>query len=197
MLPTSPLVVAEQFGRWRHCTRGGSTSDWTCSGTDQVTVRALRRTPEMHATPSRRRRGADQLPPSRRRCAKHPSANPGRGYLPRCGSSARPSSARSCGAPGLPFSFAYHFAPTLLDAALTLPLELPSLRAPRRARVMVAVSVLCAPSEGRRSGSRLDRAQHPAVAIGPPRPLPSPEEAARYQFTVARSRSSRTPWRRI
>jgi luciferase family oxidoreductase group 1 len=118
----------------------------------------------------------------------HPSANPGRGYLPEVwllGSSL--FSAQLAGLLGLPFSFAYHFAPKLLDAALDTYRSnfRPSvLRSGPRA--MVAASVLCAPSESEArwlSGSTaLSILQLRTGRLGP---LPSPEEAAAYQFTPA------------
>jgi luciferase family oxidoreductase group 1 len=118
----------------------------------------------------------------------HPSANPGRGYLPEVwllGSSL--FSAQLAGLLGLPFSFAYHFAPKLLDAALTTYRSnfRPSVLH-TEPRVMVAVSVLCAPSETEAlwlSGSTaLSILQLRSGRLGP---LPSPEEAAEYPFTAA------------
>ena len=86
---------------------------------------------------------------------------------------------------GLPFSFAYHFAPDLLDQALSLyrstfqPSTL--LRLPQ---VMVAVSVLCAPTteEARylSGSSALTVLQRRSGNLGL---LPSPEEAAQYPFS--------------
>ena len=118
-------------------------------GADQVTARALRRAGDL---------GADTFPPTwwsssvpgrQRRPAEHPAPVPGRGYLPEVwllGSST--FSAQLAGVLGLPFSFAYHFAPDQLDQALesyrtryrpSFLLEQP--------HVMVAVSALCAPSD--------------------------------------------------
>jgi luciferase family oxidoreductase group 1 len=118
----------------------------------------------------------------------HPSANPGRGYLPEVwllGSSL--FSAQLAGILGLPFSFAYHFAPKLLDDALTTYRSnfRPSVLH-TEPRVMVAVSVLCAPSEAEAlwlSGSTaLSILQLRSGRLGP---LPSPEEAAQYPFSAA------------
>ena len=87
---------------------------------------------------------------------------------------------------GLPFSFAYHFAPKLLDAALTTYRSnfRPSVLH-AEPRVMVAVSVLCAPSEAEAlwlSGSTaLSILQLRSGRLGP---LPSPEEAAEYPFSA-------------
>ena len=88
---------------------------------------------------------------------------------------------------GLPFSFAYHFAPKLLDSALTTYRSnfRPSVLH-AESRAMVAVSVLCAPSEDEArwlSGSTaLSILQLRTGRLGP---LPSPEEAAAYEFTSA------------
>jgi luciferase family oxidoreductase group 1 len=115
-------------------------------------------------------------------------ANPGRGYLPQVwllGSSL--FSAQLAGILGLPYSFAYHFAPKLLDAALTTYRSnfQPSILHVEP-RVMVAASVLCAPSDTEAqwlSGSTaLSILQLRTGRLGP---LPSPEEAALYSFTVA------------
>jgi luciferase family oxidoreductase group 1 len=191
MLPNhAPLVVAEQFGTLEALHPGRiDLGLGRAPGTDPVTVRALRRSPEMQADtfPEDVVELINYLlpgdgPPS------HPSANPGRGYLPEVwllGSSL--FSAQLAGILGLPYSFAYHFAPTLLDAALSAYRSnfRPSvLHAEPRA--MVAVSVLCAPSEAEAlwlSGSTaLSILQLRTGRLGP---LPSPEEAADYPFTPA------------
>ncbi len=191
MLPNhAPLVVAEQFGTLEALHPGRiDLGLGRAPGTDSVTVRALRRTPEMHADtfPDDVVELINYLlpgegPPS------HPSSNPGRGYLPEVwllGSSL--FSAQLAGLLGLPFSFAYHFAPNLLDAALT------TYRSNFRPsvlhadpRVMVAVSVLCAPSETEAlwlSGSTaLSILQLRSGRLGR---LPSPEEAEECPFTAA------------
>ena len=139
MLPNhAPLVVAEQFGTLEALHPGRiDLGLGRAPGTDQVTVRALRRTPDMQADtfPDDVVELINYLlpgdgPPG------HPFAIPGRGYLPEVwllGSSLY--SAQLAGILGLPFSFAYHFAPKLLDAALEcLPVELPPLDAARRAQ---------------------------------------------------------------
>jgi luciferase family oxidoreductase group 1 len=116
----------------------------------------------------------------------HPFANPGSGYLPEMwllGSST--FSAQLAGILGLSFSFAYHFAPRELDAALaayranfqpSIVLDEP--------RVMVAVSVICAASAEEAKwlsgSSALSIVQ---MRTGRPGQLPSPEEAAAYEFT--------------
>jgi luciferase family oxidoreductase group 1 len=191
MLPNhAPLVVAEQFGTLEALHPGRiDLGLGRAPGTDPVTVRALRRTPEMHADtfPDDVVELINYLLPGEG-APSHPSANPGRGYLPEVwllGSSL--FSAQLAGLLGLPFSFAYHFAPKLLDAALAAYRSnfRPSvLRAGPRA--MVAASVLCAPSESEArwlSGSTaLSILQLRTGRLGP---LPSPEEAAAYPFTPA------------
>lgn len=191
MLPNhAPLVVAEQFGTLEALHPGRiDLGLGRAPGTDQVTVRALRRSPDMHADtfPDDVVELINYLlpgdgPPG------HPSANPGRGYLPEVwllGSSL--FSAQLAGILGLPYSFAYHFAPKLLDAALTMYRSnfRPSVLH-AEPRVMVSASVLCAPSETEArwlSGSTaLSILQ---LRTGRLAPLPSPEEAAQYAFTVA------------
>src|SRR3984957_16035872 len=189
MLPNhAPLVVAEQFATLEALHHGRiDLGLGRAPGTDPVTVRALRRSPEMQA---------DSFPDdvvelinyllAGEGAPTHPAANPGRGYLPEVwllGSSL--FSAQLAGILGLPFSFAYHFAPTLLDSALTAYRSnfRPSVLH-AEPRTMVAVSVLCAPSESEArwlSGSTaLSILQLRTGRLGP---LPSPEEAATYPFT--------------
>ena len=191
MLPNhAPIVVAEQFGTLEALHPGRiDLGLGRAPGTDQVTVRALRRTADMHADsfPDDVVELINYLLPGEG-APSHPSANPGRGYLPEVwllGSSL--FSAQLAGILGLPFSFAYHFAPALLDAALSAYRSnfRPSvLHAEPRA--MVAVSVLCAPTETEAvwlSGStKLSILQLRTGHLGP---LPSPEDAASYQFTAA------------
>ncbi len=191
MLPNhAPLVVAEQFGTLEALHPGRiDLGLGRAPGTDPVTVRALRRSPEQQADtfPDDVVELINYLLPAEG-LPRHPSANPGRGYLPEVwllGSSL--FSAQLAGLLGLPFSFAYHFAPKLLDAALS------TYRSSFRpsvlhgeTTVMVAVSVLCAPSEAeavRLSGSTaLSILQLRSGRLGP---LPSPEQAAEYAFTAA------------
>jgi luciferase family oxidoreductase group 1 len=190
MLPNhAPLVIAEQFGTLEALHPGRiDLGLGRAPGTDQLTVRALRRTPEMHADtfPDDVVELINYLLPGEG-SPGHPFANPGRGYLPEVwllGSSL--FSAQLAGVLGLPYSFAYHFAPKLLDAALTTYRSnfRPSVLH-AEPRVMVAASVLCAPSETEAlwlSGSTaLSILQLRTGRLGP---LPSPEEAARYSFTA-------------
>jgi luciferase family oxidoreductase group 1 len=191
MLPNhAPLVVAEQFATLEALHPGRiDLGLGRAPGTDQATARALRRG---------RGGDADGFPddvvelisylsdgvggPS------HPSAVPGRGYLPQIwllGSSL--FSAELAGLLGLPFSFAYHFSPGLLDGALERYRQRfrPSFLW-AEPKVMVAVSVICAEDadEARwlAGSSALGTLQLSTGRLGP---LPSPEEAAAYRFSAA------------
>jgi len=190
MLPNhAPLVIAEQFGTLEALHPGRiDLGLGRAPGTDQMTVRALRRTPATHA---------DTFPEDVVELINYllPGeggqsgilANPGRGYLPEVwllGSSL--FSAKLAGILGLPYSFAYHFAPKLLDAALeTYRSSFRPSVLHAEPRIMVAVSVLCAPNEAEArwlSGSTaLSILQ---LRTGRLSPLPSPEEAAQYSFTA-------------
>lgn len=85
MLPNhAPLVVAEQFGTLEALHPGRiDLGLGRAPGTDQVTVRALRRTADMHADsfPDDVVELINYLLPGEG-APSHPSANPGRGYLP-------------------------------------------------------------------------------------------------------------------
>ncbi len=191
MLPNhAPLVVAEQFATLEALHPGRiDLGLGRAPGTDQVTARALRhgrdlnaeRFPEDVVELIRYLLDSDSPP-------THPSAVPGRGYLPEVwllGSSL--FSAQLAGMLGLPFSFAYHFAPKLLDAALeTYRTHFRPSILHEAPAAMVAVSVICAPtSEEARwlsGSSALSMLQLRSGRLGQ---LPSPEEAAEYQFTPA------------
>jgi luciferase family oxidoreductase group 1 len=188
MLPNhAPLVIAEQFATLEALHPGRiDLGLGRAPGTDRVTARALRRSADL---------GADHFPDDVVELIRyllptdqpaHPAPVPGSGYLPEVwllGSST--FSAQLAGILGLPFSFAYHFAPNLLDQAVesyranfqpSLFLEAPHL--------MVAASVLCADTdeEARRlalSGA-LNIVQRSTGRMGP---LPSIEEAAAYPFS--------------
>ena len=191
MLPNhAPLVIAEQFGTLEALHPGRiDLGLGRAPGTDPITARALRRRGEL---------GADHFPEDvveligylaeTDRPPTHPASVPGRGYLPEVwllGSST--FSARLAGALGLPFSFAYHFSPRDVDAALR------QYRASFRPSfvlnepyTMVAVSVLCAPTDDEArwlaGPSALTILQLRTGRLGP---LPSPEEAAAYRFSPA------------
>jgi luciferase family oxidoreductase group 1 len=191
MLPNhSPLVVAEQFATLEALHPGRiDLGLGRAPGTDPTTARALRRHGDL---------GADDFPddvvelisylaPSAEPLG-HPAPVPGRGYLPQIwllGSSL--FSAELAGILGLPYSFAYHFSPGHLDAALALYRS--SFRPSGllgQPHTMVAVSVLCAPSteEARflAESSALSILQLRTGRLGQ---FPSPEEAAAYPFSRA------------
>jgi luciferase family oxidoreductase group 1 len=191
MLPNhSPLVVAEQFATLEALHPGRiDLGLGRAPGTDPVTARALRRRGDL---------GADGFPDDVVELINyltfndgpppHPSATPGSGYLPEVwllGSSL--FSAQLAGMLGLPFSFAYHFSPGLLMPALESYRNAfqPSflLDAPR---AMVAVSVLCAPSNDEAQwlagSSALSLVQLRTGRLGL---LPSPEEADAYDYSPA------------
>jgi luciferase family oxidoreductase group 1 len=189
MLPNhAPLVIAEQFATLEALHPGRiDLGLGRAPGTDQVTARALRRSADT---------GADTFPQDVVELINyladgdgpipHPAPVPGRGYLPEVwllGSST--FSAQLAGMLGLPFSFAYHFAPGLLDQAVeqyrarfrpSLLLDEPYF--------MPAVSVLCAPSDDEArwlaGPSALSTLQLRTGRLGP---VPTPEEAAAYRYT--------------
>jgi luciferase family oxidoreductase group 1 len=191
MLPNhSPLVVAEQFATLEALHPGRiDLGLGRAPGTDQVTARALRRSVQL---------GPDTFPDDVVELINyllplegppgHPAPSPGSGYLPQVwllGSSL--FSAQLAGQLGLPFSFAYHFAPALLDAALSTYRGAfsPSILH-REPLTMVAVSILCAPTELEArwlsGSSALSILQLRSGRLGL---LPSPEEAEDYDFSVA------------
>jgi luciferase family oxidoreductase group 1 len=191
MLPNhSPLVIAEQFGTLEALHPGRiDLGLGRAPGTDQVTARALRRTqdPTADTFPDDVVELIRYLLPNEGPPAV-PSAVPGSGYLPEVwllGSSLY--SAQLAGMLGLPFSFAYHFAPTLLDAALeTYRSHFRPSILHSDPRAMVAVTVLCAPTQDEAtwlSGS--SALSILALRTGRLGLLPSPEEAEAYQFTAA------------
>jgi luciferase family oxidoreductase group 1 len=191
MLPNhAPMVIAEQFGTLEALHPGRiDLGLGRAPGTDPVTARALRRTPDL---------GADTFPhdvvelinylAESDSPASHPSPVPGRGYLPEMwllGSST--FSAQLAGLLGLRFSFAYHFAPDLVDRAFA------QYRSTFRPSVwldepyaMVAVSVLCAPEQDQAEWlagpSALTILQLRSGRLGP---IATPEEAAAYRYSDA------------
>jgi luciferase family oxidoreductase group 1 len=193
MLPNhSPLVVAEQFATLEALHPGRiDLGLGRAPGTDQVTARALRRAQALG------RDAADTFPDDvvelityllpNEGAPGHPAAVPGSGYLPEVwllGSSV--FSAQLAGMLGLPFSFAYHFAPRLLDAALeTYRSNFRPSILHDQPRAMVAVTVLCAPTEDEArwlaGSSALSTLQLRTGRLGL---LPSPEEAEAYSFTA-------------
>ena len=191
MLPNhSPLVVAEQFGTLEALHSGRiDLGLGRAPGTDPHTARALRRHGDLRADtfPDDVVELISYLLP-RNGATPHPFSTPGAGYLPQIwllGSST--FSAQLAGVLGLPFSFAYHFAPAQLDQAISIYRSnfTPSILL-EQPRVMVAVSVLCAATDEEArwlSGSTaLSVLQRRTGKMGL---LPSPEEAENYAFTSA------------
>ncbi|MDE3140129.1 MAG: LLM class flavin-dependent oxidoreductase [Acidobacteriota bacterium] len=182
MLPNhAPLVVAEQFATLEALHPGRiDLGLGRAPGTDHVTARALRRHGDLHATsfPRDVLELIGYLEPDD--APVHPAPTPGAGYLPQVwllGSST--FSAHLAGQLGLPFSFAYHFAPDLLDEAVaTYHREFRSSRYLATPHLMVAASVICADDDERArwlsGSSALNLLQR---AKGRPGPLPSPEDA--------------------
>ncbi len=190
MLPNhAPLVIAEQFGTLEALHPGRiDLGIGRAPGSDQRTARALRRTADLDAAhfpedliemigyfTGHLPDGGPTLP-----------AQPAVGYLPEIwllGSSL--FSAQLAGLLGLPFSFANHFSPKMTDPAVARYREVfrPSgiLAEPH---LMVAASVLCAPTEEEArwlaGPSALAYLQLRTNRLGP---LPSPEEAAAYNYS--------------
>ena len=189
MLPNhAPLVIAEQFSTLEALHPGRiDLGLGRAPGTDHVTARALRRSSDLSASqfPNDVVELIRYLLPTE--LATHPSPVPGHGYLPEIwllGSST--FSAELAGALGLPFSFAYHFAPALLDQALDVyRSNFQPSRFLSRPHVMVAVSVLCAPTvheaQWLSKSNQLSIVQRNAGRMGP---LPSPDEADEHRFTA-------------
>ena len=193
MLPNhSALAVAEQFGMLEALHPGRiDLGIGRAPGTDPLTASALRRGPELL--------GADDFPeqmteligyfegalPEGHRYERI-TAVPARGYKPALwmlGSSTYGASAAAV--LGLPYSFAYHFAPAMLDDALAVYRRTfrPSaeLDAPY---VMLGVSVICGESD--EHAHRLAKPGQLAflrLRQGRPDVYPTPEEAAEYTFT--------------
>ena len=186
MLPNhQPLVVAEQFGMLEALHPGRiDLGIGRAPGTDRITAYALRRSLDP---------AADDLPTLLaelvaffRGTMPRIRAVPGAGQMPAIwllGSS--DFSARLAGELGLPFSFAHHFMPQN---------TLPALEIYRRAfrpsatldepYAMVGVAVVCAETddEARRlHGSA--RLSFLRLRSGRPSTLPTPEEAAAYEYT--------------
>jgi len=189
MLPNhAPLVIAEQFATLEALHPGRiDLGLGRAPGTDQRTARALRRSGDL---------GADTFPDDVVELITYlldsdgpptvPAPVPGRGYLPEMwllGSST--FSAKLAGMLGLSFSFAYHFAPDLLDQALDLYRSSfrPSVLLDQP-HVMVAATVLCAPSEEEArwlaGPSALATLQLRTGRLGP---MATPEEAAAYRYS--------------
>lgn len=190
MLPNhAPLVIAEQFATLEALHPGRiDLGLGRAPGTDHVTARALRRDGDLQATsfPNDVVELINYLVPQA--SPPHPAPTPGAGYLPDVwllGSST--FSAHLAGQLGLPFSFAYHFAPPMLDQAVeTYRSTFRPSRFLEYPYFMVTASVICAEDDDRArwlaGSSALNVLQR---AKGRPGPLPSPEEAARTVMSDA------------
>ena len=123
MLPNhAPLVIAEQFGTLESLYPGRiDLGLGRAPGTDQLTLRALRRSPEAADTfPRDVIELQALLGRSAARAGRSGRAGDGNAKC-RCGFSAPACSARSLAAMlGLPFAFASHFAPDALLPALEI-----------------------------------------------------------------------------
>jgi luciferase family oxidoreductase group 1 len=189
MLPNhAPLVVAEQFATLEALHPGRiDLGLGRAPGTDPATARALRRRADV---------GAEHFPEDVVELINYlvpsdgpptqPAPMPGRGYLPHVwllGSST--FSAQLAGLLGLPFSFAFHFAPALVDEAVALyrsNFRHTGLLA--EPYVMVAASVLCAGTDDEArflAGPSALAMVH--LRTGRPAPVVTPEEAAAYPYT--------------
>ena len=150
MLPNhAPLVIAEQFGTLASLYPGRiDLGLGRAPGTDQTTVRALRRDPRAADTfPEDVQELQALLAPARPEQAVR--AVPGAGTevpLWILGSSLY--GAQLAAALGLPYAFASHFAPDLLDEALTLYRRLfkPSAQL-AKPHAMVGVNIVAADSD--------------------------------------------------
>ena len=193
MLPNhSALAVAEQFGMLEALHPGRiDLGIGRAPGTDPVTASALRRGPGML--------GADDFPEQMTELLGYFSgvmpeghryerinAVPARGYRPAIwllGSSTY--GAHAAGLLGMPFSFAYHFAPAMLDDALrTYRSSFRPSEELAEPYVMLGVSAVCGESD--EHARRL--AAPGALAFlrlrsGRPDVYPTPEEAAEYNYT--------------
>jgi luciferase family oxidoreductase group 1 len=186
MLPNhQPLVVAEEFGMLEALHPGRiDLGIGRAPGTDQPTARVLRRAMDP---------AADDLPTQLGELLAfftgtfpRVTAVPGAGQMPALwllGSS--DFSARLAGELGLPFSFAHHFMPQNTEAALAVYRRhfTPSVFL-QEPYALVGVAVVCADTDDQarflHGSSRLSFLR---LRTGRPSTLPSPEEAAAYEFT--------------
>jgi luciferase family oxidoreductase group 1 len=186
MLPNhQPLVVAEQFGMLEALHPGRiDLGIGRAPGTDQITAYALRRSfdPASDDLPAL----LEELVAFFRGTFPRITAVPGAGQMPALwllGSS--DFSARLAGELGLPFSFAHHFMPRNTLPALELYRRhfRPSA-ALAEPYAMVGVAVVCAETdEGARRLHEPARLSFLRLRTGRPSTLPSPAEAAAYEYT--------------
>jgi len=188
MLPNhQPLVIAEQFGMLEALHPGRiDLGIGRAPGTDQITAYALRR----RADPS-----ADDLPRQLEELRAFFSgtfpkitAVPGAGHSPAIwllGSS--DFSARLAAQLGLPFSFAHHFMPQNTLPALDIYRRhfQPSATL-AKPHAMIGVAVICADTdEHARWLHGPAKLSFFRLRSGQPSTLPSPEEAATYEYTAS------------
>jgi luciferase family oxidoreductase group 1 len=187
MLPNhAALTVAEQFGMLVALHPGRiDLGIGRAPGTDPVTAAALRRVPAPQ--------GADDFPAQLRDLlayfdGDHPqiTAVPGRGYRPELhmlGSS--DYSAQVAGILGVGFSFAHHFASANTERALEVYRStFTPGRFGEQPRSMIGVPVICAETSAEAERLSLPSAvSFVKLRQGHPTPLPSPQDAAEYQFS--------------
>ena len=189
MLPNhAPLVVAEQFGTLESLHPGRiDLGIGRAPGTDQRTALALRRTIEGLS--------AEDFPAELTELIAMLAGDPARlqavptaAGLPQVwllGSS--DYSARLAGLLGLPFSFAHHFSAANTEPALAVYRA--SFRPSQwldQPYAMVAVSATCADTDERAEYlARPGWLSFLRLRAGHPIPLPSPAEAAAYEFSPA------------
>ena len=188
MLPNhAPLVVAEQFGMLGALHPGRiDLGIGRAPGTDQRTAFALRRTVEGLSAEEFPQELLDligMLAGDPARLAAVPkAAQPPEIWL--LGSSG--FSAQLAGQLGLPFSFAHHFSSANTEAALDLYRR--SFRPSQwlaQPHSMIAVNVVCADTD-----ERAEQLARPGwlsflkLRTGRPIPLPTPQEAAAYEFSA-------------
>jgi luciferase family oxidoreductase group 1 len=193
MLPNhSPLVVAEQFGMLEALHPGRiDLGLGRAPGTDQMTARVLRRSMAVE--------GEDDFPQQLAELVaffedSFPDDHPFRSVKAVPQGDQRPDiwllgssgfSAQLAGVLGLPFSFAHHFSAQNTEPALQIYRShfRPSERL-SEPLAMIGVSVICAESDeqARWLAGPMNLAMV-RLRTGRPGPLPTPEEAAAYNFT--------------
>lgn len=193
MLPNhAALTVAEQFGMLEALHPGRiDLGIGRAPGTDPLTATALRRSRDLAGVDDFPQQMAELLGFFGSFPRGHQYANitavPARGNKPALwmlGSSTYGASAAA--ALGLPYSFAYHFAPAMLDDALAAYRSefRPSstLDAPY---VMLGVTVICGEDDEHAQWlATPGKVAFLGMRQGRPDVYPSPEEAAEYRFTA-------------
>jgi luciferase family oxidoreductase group 1 len=194
MLPNHPpLTVAEQFGTLEAMHPGRiDLGIGRAPGTDRATARALRRSQDgippldfagqLAELQAYFAEPADDSSPGQTRAIPAEGNEPAVWLLGSTG-----YSAELAGQLGLPFAFAYHFSAANARPALALYRKTfrPSARL-AEPYCLVSVSVLCADDAATahwlHGSSRLSLLR---LRAGRPATLPSPEEAARRNYTAA------------